>query len=455
MQNQFSKPRRSFLSRTVAASFGAAVLGVRPARGQLVEESTCDRFFLVDHLTECGRIVDSALSAFLSKALLTFSITLDQCIALHHKLECLIVCLESELANSTTDIELRQIKDLCQTCRKSAEYLRSVNATDHDVRELATGISKLSKQVCERARKLLPDEDVKLTKKAAGILRDIICLIDNEEFVKFNKELTGYSSYSEQAKNILEQFDEVRIRLRDARSYVVDLENPCFNGNLELSRLNAETQVGKALYILKNLILPILSQPATPTITQSRQPISVLKIEFVNTLPDVTTETTNFDKDKVFSVKPGPNSVLPAFDTLVLTLVWIKKAIRTISPPPLTDPKQCDPTLTRNEGREQESTIPEYVNVGAKNVPAPDRLAESIRLLLSRTCPPGSNEQVNQCKKIVESVRKLSWLLAEDSSKALIRQGLNLSEYIRSMPVLSCPNAFERERLVIGLFLRL
>jgi hypothetical protein len=217
MRNITNRGRRSFLAGAVAVGAGALAASAQTAAAaEDKSTSRCELFSLTDNLGDYIRTVDSVASDLLARTLLSVSVTLDECVALHKELEQYVRSLEAALEGAVAG-EVREVRELCEACGASAQQIKAaLKSPGQDVRPLASALVAMTRQVCSRAQKLLPDGKP-VPKEAVPALRGLICLVNSERFLEFDRKMQGRGGYTAEARQIIDRINAIREHLRLAR----------------------------------------------------------------------------------------------------------------------------------------------------------------------------------------------------------------------------------------------
>ena len=164
-------------------------------------------------------------------------------------------------------------------------------------------------------------------------------------------------------------------------------------------------------------------------------PFTRLSHTFVAELPELPAGETD-----IFEMSES-ESTAPPVDTLLLNIIGASRAVRTLGPLPLPAGVSCS-----GDGIKPQATS--FVRTSWGEPAAVQNLYASIVGVLVRHCGPGTPDRANECKKIVQGVRMVGWLLSETNRRRMIRGSLAMSDPVRGF---ACPRGGTLDSLASGL----
>jgi hypothetical protein len=481
MSDRVDNDRRKFLAGTLVAGIGTLVVAKESYADNISSESRCDQFFLTDNLADYLLLVGQVANDVIAGTARNNAKLLDECLVMHRELECLMACLETKLASSGQSAEAEPMRTLCTACKASIQQLKDAinNPQGQDIKSLSAALVGLSKQICERAAQLLPEgQKVELDAEATALLRKIICLMSSDEYSKFNEKVKGIN-YTAKTQELIKGTQDVGTSLIAAREAVMNIESCYYKGDREAQRVKAEGNINQALEGLRDIVREVRAQaegqsqaaPCTQS-SQKQEPakqeisakqesnilisrISYLTNDFLCYLPNA--KDTN-ERSDVFDQMPENSKALTPTDLLMVNLLSAKTDLKEIKPHAIEGEKSCQQPSTTSSSRQPSPDGNAHAVVSSEPMPSAG-LTAAVSILLGVTCgEPGSSDQSNQCKKIIQciySVRRTRgftfFALEDETCKKHIRSYLGFSNRAWRTRLLKCPSREAEEGLVDGI----
>jgi hypothetical protein len=392
-------PRRSFLRQTLSTGVGIMLASASVAANPVVE-TTCGRPSAAESLLMYLGMVNLVLSEAFAGIHRRVTTKLINCERLYADLYKLLedLCVELSRSRQSTS-QNRQIEDLVKAGRASLRIVQAnLDSFHQDASPALAALSLVSQQVCLQAQTLLPpNSEARLSRTATDILRNILDLINGEDFKELYRKATLVPQQqtpnpNEEATVANDLINNKLLKfIGEARAAIVEAENPTpTDENLKARTVDrpmqwsiADARLKDALQTLKDLVTPrtlvtVDGEKVTRALVSTKLPDS-----FIRNLPDNV-----MSKDPLADV-PNVDTELTPADGLILTLGGTRRLIQKPEYRKLSfQPKDNN----NNQAR--------YISVVDRVEPVPDRL-DAISGLLWRYCPPGYADDASRCEATV------------------------------------------------------
>jgi hypothetical protein len=435
--------RRVFLTATAACSAGLLLRteGTRAAAPVMPEE-LCEWWSLSDNLLLYQSMVNAVMSDVLARKTVRDARLIDAYIGAQKQLNQVVGLLSKELEKDKAVVdEVTRMNELSEACVATAQLLKPQPGVLPSAEGPApTAVAAMRDQICLKAQRLLPNDRAEFSGVALVYLKQIICLLTCDEFVEVNRKVTSGNTYTEEALNTIERFNDIRTALEGARSSVLTIEDVCKKEQRAQARKDADLFLKVVIEKLQGIIVNNRGISPDPDANAKFKPLSLLADNFVDNLPD----KLPVEQTEIFpTVAKDDKTAASPVDLLLLNVIGARKSVSTLEPLPLPD--GISATCENKSTQDKQDRVVMRKAAWIEPTP-PQSLFASAMGLLGQYCRPGTPDKAYTCKKIVQGVRLFSWFLSERNSQRLVRQGLNLAD-----KSFSCPGEGDFEALVVGL----